>query len=268
VRLADWLKRAKTEIDSLDAELIAVHALNFKDRTEVILNENKDYDTSKLDVMLVRRKTGLPLAYILKKKEFYGRDFYVDQNVLIPRVETEQIVTEVLDIVAAEKMLEPTIIDIGTGSGCIPITIKLELKQRNLGSRVFGTDISKNTLEVAKLNAERLMAGVTFYESDLLAQVEGLPDIMTANLPYVDVNWDFLSPNLKYEPALALYAGDGGLKLIKQLFDQISAHKKDEKKRFLIIEADVLQNEAIIKYASERGFKLIAYQKYMLGFSY
>ena len=112
------------------------------------------------------------------------------------------------------------------------------------------------------------MAGVTFYESDLLAQVEGLPDIMTANLPYVDVNWDFLSPSLKYEPALALYAGDGGLKLIKQLFDQISARKIDEKKRFLIIEADVLQNEAIIKYASERGFKLIAYQKYMLGFSY
>lgn len=268
MRLADWLKRAKTEIDSLDAELIAVHALNFKDRTEVILNENKDYDTSKLDVMLARRKTGLPLAYVLKKKEFYGRDFYVDQNVLIPRVETEQIVTEVLDIVAAEKMLEPTIIDIGTGSGCIPITLKLELKQRGLRSRVFGTDISKNALEVAKLNAEQLMAGVTFYESDLLAQVEGLPDIMTANLPYVDVNWDFLSPNLKYEPALALYAGDGGLKLIKQLFDQISARKIDEKKRFLIIEADVLQNEAIIKYASERGFKLIAYQKYMLGFSY
>ena len=176
--------------------------------------------------------------------------------------------TEVLDIVAAEKMLEPTIIDIGTGSGCIPITLKLELKQRGLGSRVFGTDISKNALAVAKLNAERLMAGVTFYESDLLAQVEGLPDIMTANLPYVDVNWDFLSPSLKYEPALALYAGDGGLKLIKQLFDQISARKIDEKKRFLIIEADVLQNEAIIKYASERGFKLIAYQKYMLGFSY
>lgn len=268
MRLADWLKRAKTEIDSLDAELIAVHALDFKDRTEVVLNENKDYDTSKLDVMLARRKTGLPLAYILKKKEFYGRDFYVDQNVLIPRAETERIVMAVLDIVATEKMLEPTIIDIGTGSGCIPITLKLELNQRNLGSRIFGTDISKNALEVAKLNAERLMAGVTFYESDLLAQVEGLPDIMTANLPYVDVNWDFLSPSLKYEPALALYAGDGGLKLIKQLFDQISARKIDEKKRFLIIEADVLQNEAIIKYASERGFKLIAYQKYMLGFSY
>lgn len=268
MRLADWLKRAKTEIDSLDAELIAVHALGFRDRTEVVLNENEDYDTSELDVMLARRKTGLPLAYILKKKEFYGRDFYVDQNVLIPRVETEQIVTEVLDIVAAEKMLEPTIIDIGTGSGCIPITLKLELKQRSLESRIFGTDISKNALEVAKLNAERLMAGVTFYESDLLTQVEGLPDIMTANLPYVDVNWDFLSPSLKYEPALALYAGDGGLKLIKKLFDQISARKIDEKKRFLIIEADVLQNEAIIKYASERGFKLIAYQKYMLGFSY
>jgi ribosomal protein L11 methyltransferase (prmA) len=297
MKLGDFLNEAKTKIDSLDAELILVNALDFSDRTELVLNSKREYNYNLAEKMIEKRKSGVPLAYILHRKEFYGRDFYVDQNVLIPRVETEQMIMTVLELIDSVRMKSETeegvkntgetgaisIIDVGTGSGCIPITLKLELNQRRIQSKIFGTDISKLALEVAKQNAEKMLAGVTFYESDLLSQVERLPDIITANLPYVDVKWDFLSPSLKYEPALALYAGDGGLKLIKKLIDQIEekrlneikkmdasegVNEKRKQKRFLVLEADVLQSEAIIKYANEHGFKLITYEKYILGFSY
>jgi release factor glutamine methyltransferase len=188
--------------------------------------------------------------------------------VLIPRPETEQIITTALGIVDAEHMASVSIMDIGSGSGCIPITLKLELDNDQIVSDVSGCDVSIPALETARNNALKLKANVSFFESNLLEAVEILPDIITANLPYVDIKWDWTSPELKYEPALALYAEDGGLKLIKKLIDQIQEKKRDYRTRFLILEADTSQLNDIIKYASDKGFELISKDIFVLAFKY
>ena len=93
-----------------------------------------------------------------------------------------------------------------------------------------------------------------------------LPDIITANLPYVDKSWDWTSDSLKFEPALALYAEDGGLKLIKKLLDEVN-FRKDHKKHYLLIEADPSEHDAIIKYAKNYNFELILKNNFILAFS-
>ena len=264
MKLKDWLANAKSRIDSLDAELIAVKALDFSDRTDLILYSEDEFEFDKAEEMIKKREGGLPLAYILGYKEFYGREFSVNQNVLIPRPETEEIIVSVLGIVDVEAMNQIKILDVGCGSGCIPITLKLELSLEGIRSEVMGVDVSEPALKTSKENAEKLGAMVEFKKSDLLSKINDLPDIMTANLPYVDLSWDWTSESLKFEPALALYADDGGLKLIKKLIDQIVTKKIDNRKRFLVLEADTSQHEKIIGYGKTRGFSLINHSGFIL----
>lgn len=268
MKLKDWLANAKSRIDSLDAELIAVKALDFSDRTDLILYSEDEFEFDKAEEMVKKRESGLPLAYILGYKEFYGREFSVNQNVLIPRPETEEIIVSVLGIVDVEAMNQIKLLDVGCGSGCIPITLKLELSLEGIRSEVMGVDVSEPALKTSILNAEKLGAVVDFKKSDLLSEINELPDIMTANLPYVDLSWDWTSESLKFEPALALYADDGGLKLIKKLIDQIVTKKTDDKKRFLILEADTSQHEKIIEYGKTRGLNLINRSGFVLSFAY
>lgn len=268
MKLSEWAKKAKEQVDSLDADLIAMHALGFSDRVDLILHAEDEFDFEIADEFLKKRASGTPMAYILGYKEFYGRKFAVDPNVLIPRPETEQMVISALGIIDVEKMNNVSILDIGTGSGCIPTTLKLELNKMNIWSDVVGVDVSVPALDLAQENADDMGAEVRFFCSDLLAAIDELPDIITANLPYVDIKWNWTSKELKYEPALALFADDGGLKLIKKLLDQIAKKKNDDKKRFLILEADTSQLSAIIDYATERKFELISKEPFTLSFKY
>ena len=266
--LKEWVENAKAKVGGLDAELIAMAALGFSDRVDVVLYSQDEYDFSEADKMLEKRITGIPLAYIVGQKEFYGRNFYINSNVLIPRPETEQMILSVLGIVDAEKMEHVSILDVGTGSGCISVTLKLELDADGVEADVSGVDISAPALEVAQKNADSLGAKVKIFRSDLLESIESLPDIITANLPYVDMDWDWTSPELRFEPALALYAGDGGLKLIKKLIDEITDRKTDNKRRFLLLEADISQHDDIIRYAGEYNFEKISHNGYIIGFKY
>ena len=268
MKLIEWVKQAKTKISTLDAELIAMKTLGFSDRVGIIMHSDEEYDMSEADKMLEKRAVGIPLAYIMGEKEFFGRVFNVNQNVLIPRPETEQMIYSVLGIVDAEKMENPSIVDVGTGSGCIPITLKLELFKDGILSDIKGVDVSLPALEVARENAEKLRVNIEFFESDLLEKIDTLPDIITANLPYVDLDWDWTSPELKYEPALALYADDGGLKLIKKLIDEASDKKNDDRSRFMVLEADNSQLDDIVAYATSRGFILISKDEFILAFKY
>ena len=268
--VSEWLGSAKEKIDSLDAELILCSALNFEDRVDIVLYAEKEFDFSLADQMLEERANGIPLAYITGSKEFYGRNFKVNKNVLIPRPETEQIIISTLSIIDVEKFQNVRILDVGTGSGCIPITLKLELNSEKIASEIFGTDVSEPALEIAKENAKNLDADVRFFNSNLLEKIDSLPDILIANLPYVDINWDWISEELKFEPALALFADDGGLKLIKKLIDQIFAKISDKKtqKKFLVLEADPSQHDDIINYAKEKGFELISRSNFILSFKF
>ena len=202
---------------------------------------------------------------------FYGRDFFINSDVLIPRPETEMIVDAVLNLVGkpylpgvkpSEAVLpqDLVVVDVGTGSGCIAITLKLELPE----AKVIAADISDKALEVARSNANKLGAKLEFIQSDLLDKVEARPDLVVANLPYVDENWDWVDKEaLSKEPALALYAKDGGLKLIFKLVDQVS----ERGIKHLILEADPCQHERIITYARKKGLTLRETRGFIIYFS-
>ena len=216
----------------------------------------------------------LPKAYKLGHQDFYGYDFEVSSQVLIPRPETEAIIDVVLNLAgkpylpgvlpSAQQFPEDfRVLDVGTGSGCIAITLKLKLEK----ARVTACDISDEALKVAKKNAENLGAKVNFMKSDLTERTGVDYDVIIANLPYVDENWDWLDKeSLGYEPSLALYAEDGGLFLIKKLIREVTeASAQESSGKFLILEADPCQHEEIKKYALEhnlehketRGFALL-----------
>lgn len=139
-------------------------------------------------------------------------------------------------------------IDIGTGSGCLGITAKLEFPEIN----VTLSDISDQALEVASDNAKILSANVEIIISDLLDSINFVPDVIIANLPYVDSAWP-TSPETKYEPRSALFASDGGKELIKKLISQAS--KIQTENRVLIFESDHEQHDELIEFAERFGYK-------------
>ncbi len=206
----------------------------------------------------------MPEAYKKGFQDFYGRDFLVTPEVLIPRPETEAIIDEVKvlsgraylpGMKTPERKLadNPVILDVGTGSGCIAVTLKLKIPE----AEVVGLDISESALNIARNNAEKLGASVDFAHSDLLKDYRGKePDVIVANLPYVDKNWDWLDKEaLSYEPELALYAEQKGLALIDELINEVSALWKDAANtKWLILEADPSQHNEIIRHASTLGF--------------
>lgn len=203
---------------------------------------------------------------------FYGRDFIITPDVLIPRPETEQLIDAVLTLAgkpflpgikapSRELPENPVILDVGTGSGCIAITIKKELPE----ATVYASDISKKALEIAKKNASVQNAPISLIISHLLKNVKLKrlkPDLIVANLPYVDKTWDWLDLNsLKKEPAIALFAEDGGLALIKELIDEASALKIPR----LLLEADPCQHDKIALYAEKKGYLLINITGFILN---
>ena len=148
----------------------------------------------------------------------------------------------------ASEITEKTLIDVGTGSGCLGITAKLE--RNNLS--VILSDISKPALKITEKNADTLKADVTIQQQSLLNGQIRPVDYIFANLPYVDKDWD-VSPELKYEPELALFAEDEGLKLISELISQ--APRCLTSNGLLFIEADTCQHNRIINIAIKNGFK-------------
>lgn len=212
----------------------------------------------------------LPKAYKEGYQDFYGRDFIVTPDVLIPRPETEQIIDTVLNLAGKPYLPgvkpgpnqlpeHPIILDIGTGSGCIAITIKKELPN----AEVYATDISEKALQIAQKNAQNHGVRLPLIISHLLDNVKFTPDIIVANLPYVDKDWDWLDQEaLSHEPALALYAEGHGLKLIKELIAQAA----DLYVPRLVLEADPCQHTEIIDYAQKAGFSLAETRGFILLF--
>lgn len=165
--------------------------------------------------------TGYPLAYLIKNKEFYGLDFYVDERVLIPRPETELTVTVALSFLSPKS----TFLDIGTGSSAISVSLLKNIP----GLCGTASDISADALHVARINAEKHSVSdrLMFIESDLLSNISGKYDVICANLPYVGTKInDFVDKNVeKFEPHTALFGGADGLSLYKKLFQQLVCGK-------------------------------------------
>jgi len=215
----------------LDAELLLAHCLNqtrvfILSHSEIELSEEQQPDYERL---INLRQEHWPVAYLLGQQEFYGLNFTVNQEVLIPRPETELIVDSIL--ATKEKIdSQTTIIDIGTGSGCIIIALAKHLA--NLTPHFIGTDISQTALAVAETNAQAHQQNIKFLAGSLLEPILQQPElitndlIITANLPYLDKDWETSlqfpdSAGLQYEPTVALTDQADGLKYYRQLAEQI-----------------------------------------------
>jgi release factor glutamine methyltransferase len=188
--IAETLKEASTALreaaipnDVLDAQTLLAFALG-RDRTYLIVNFNQQLTEEQLTAyrqLIARRATGEPLQYITGKQEFFGLEFLVTPAVLIPRPETELLVEEVIRL--AQTIARPVVIDVGTGSGCIAVSLARELEDAS----VIATDISSASLAVAHQNAERNGVSIEFIESDLLAALPLEPQahFIVSNPPYI-----------------------------------------------------------------------------------
>lgn len=256
MNLRSWLAEAKKEIDALDAELLLLLILHEDERSFLVAHDDMMLFQNDIDVLkkLVElRKRGMPMAYILGKKEFYGRNFIVNRNVLIPRPESEDIIDTVKNL----GISQPKILDVGTGSGCLAVTLALEIPK----SRVVACDVSSEALKIASENAVELGARVEFIKSDLLESFSDEKfDVIVANLPYVDESWDFLSPELEWEPENALFAEDGGLFEVKRLIDEVKKYKNT---KYLILETDECQIKKLKKYVSDSGLEFVSNNRFV-----
>lgn len=255
MNISAWLIQATKRLKDigiasarLDAELLLANTLR-RERTYLHAHLDEPIDPRRLDIAEARldlRLDRVPLAYILGYKEFYGRRFTVTPSVLVPRPESEDMITLLLTL-TAEEITPKTLIDVGTGSGCLGITAKCERPEW----RVILTDMSADALKIAAKNAEQLGVNVTLEEQSLLTgHIEPL-DYIIANLPYVDPAWE-TSPELRHEPHAALYAPERGLALINRLIDQAPHHLATG--GLILLEADPQQHEAIIQHAQTHGF--------------
>lgn len=176
-----------------------------------------------LESLVARRCTQEPLQYITGNTEFFRRNFHVDENVLIPRPETEQIVVQTLAFIRERKISNPLIADVCTGSGAIAVTLALEMP----AAEVHGTDISAGALKIAQQNATDLGAELDLYEGDLLDPLSGEFDVIVSNPPYIlSAALSNLQPEVDREPNLALDGGIDGLDVIRPLFAGIAERLK------------------------------------------
>lgn len=264
---------AREKIDALDAELIAVYnfAPDERDRSWLVAHAEDKVAREgwlRANEMLEQRLSGEPLAYVLGSREFYGREFMVNRQVLIPRPETEALIELIKDL---KLPVRPRFLEVGTGSGCIAITLALEFPQ----SYVLATDVSSRALEMAERNDIIHEGRVEFLLSDLLEEVnldfrDEQYDVVVANLPYVNPEWDWLNAEgLKFEPRLALFVEEkNGLMLYFRLFEQIFERLKDDMfwTKYVVLEADPCQHQELKKIARRFGFGHVKTLDYGMAF--
>lgn len=205
----------------LDARLLLQHVLG-QDHPYLIAHDgdilSPDQATA-YEALVARAAAGEPIPYLTGTAPFYGLDFDVTPAVLIPRPETEQLVEEALAWARPRGLQR--VVDVGTGSGCIAVSLATALPE----AEIWAVDISTEALDVARRNAERNVPGrVVFRQSDLLSGVDDHFDLVAANLPYIsDGEWTELAVGVKsYEPTLALRGGADGLDLIRRLLTQLT----------------------------------------------
>lgn len=198
-----------------------------------------------LEQAIKRLEAGEPVQYIVGDVNFYGNIIKVNKNVLIPRPETEELVEKTSDYLKKLFPKEIKILDIGTGSGCIPITLKKLFPQ----AEITGVDISKAALEVAKENSIINKTTIDFFESDIFSNIKDKYDCIISNPPYLSDN-DFIMDIVKNnEPSIALFAEDNGLYFYKRILKEVNNYLNN--KFIIAFEIGENQKDDIINIAKE-----------------
>jgi release factor glutamine methyltransferase len=247
---------AEVDTPMLDATLLLSEALGTsKERLLASLPDPLDpHHWQRYCGLLDLRCAGQPVSYIRRKKEFFSLEYYVDPRVLVPRPETEVLVEEALRLLESNPLIQ-RVHDACTGSGCVAIAVKHSFPT----VRVSASDISREALQVAGLNARRLLQTdrIRLYRSDLLARVPGRYDLITANPPYLtDGEVEDMKKIGWPEPALALRGGIDGTELLRRLIGQAS--RKLRPGGILLAEAGPAQMSVLERELAERGLGEIA----------
>ncbi len=203
----------------------------------------KKYYYGNLEEAKKRFENGEPVQYIVGNVNFYGYTFEVNKNVLIPRFETEELVEKVIKRCKKKFVSKIDIADIGTGSGCIAITLKKEIY-----SSVTAVDISSKAIGVARRNAFKNEVEIEFLEGNLLEPLERKYDVLISNPPYIDRNEEIMEIVKKNEPDIALYADHNGLSCYEEILKNASKMIKD--KYLLAFEIGAKQGDYLKEYAA------------------
>jgi len=237
---------------NLDSEILLCESIK-KDKKHIILNSKEILNSKQLDnfnSFIDRRKNGEPIAYLINKKEFWKDEFFVNKDVLIPRPDTEMIIEQVLKIYPMKSQLQ--VLDIGTGSGCIILSI---IKERH---NFYGTgiDISKKSIKVSKINAKQLNLTnrVKFIHSSVDNFTNGKYDLIVSNPPYIELlSLKYLEKNIvNFEPKLALSGGIDGYSKIRKVISKASILIKKNGK--FILEIGFNQKNKVKEILKKEGF--------------
>ena len=253
----------------LDAEILLTYTLN-KPTTFLLTHDDSEigfWQLRKYKKLIEKRKEGIPVAYLTGNREFYGLDFKVNKNVLVPRPDTEILVESVVSYLRRNNEItkqrnDVLLLDIGTGSACIPISILKNIPD----IKAVATEICGSAMKVAKRNIakHKLKNRINLIKSDLLKglSVDYFKDheiILTANLPYIPKQFQ-VDSSTKYEPDLALYGGEDGLSLCKRLIEQLE--ELEIRPKAMFFELFEFQIAALCEHMP--GYKL-KYAKNMTG---
>jgi release factor glutamine methyltransferase len=256
------LNAAGVEQELLTAGLLLRHVMGV-DRTYLLTRLEEQIAEVAYHAYLAlveRRAAGEPLQYLTGHQEFYGLDFVVTPAVLIPRPETEFLIEQVTRLVRESKEDSPLIVDVGTGSGCIAVTLAVQLP----AARLIATDASRAALEVARTNSERhcVRERIEFIDGDLLEPLsvrglEGAVDLLASNPPYVeDESRELLQREvLEWEPPGALFGGPGGVEFYRRLLADGLKYLKPG--GYLVIEIGFGQLDSITDMAIRSSWELV-----------
>ena len=246
------LKQSGVSNPQLDCEILLSNSIN-KDKKYIILNPKQilnDGQLSDFKSLIEKRKKGEPIAYLINKKEFWNNEFFVNKDVLIPRPDTELIIEEVLKIYSKNNHLQ--VLDIGTGSGCILLSILNERKYFH-GT---GIDISKKSINVSKFNAKKLNLEnrVKFFHSSVDNFTIGKYDLIVSNPPYIElVSLKYLEKDIiNFEPKLALSGGFDGFSKIRKVINKANYLIKKNGK--FILEIGFNQKNKVKEILKQEGF--------------
>lgn len=241
-------------IDTKDVDCIIMEVLNcdfsFLLKDQLLTTEEIKHIMEAVKL----RKEGKPVTKIFNKAYFYGYQFYIDENVLSPRSETEILVDKALEVL--KSMPNAKVLDLCTGSGCIACAIKKECLKREVNATITAVDISKTALEVAKRNAKTLNLDIKFLESDVFKNVNEKFDVIISNPPYIEEDtWRTLSDEVRvYDPKLALVGGADGLDFYREIKRNMD---KLNKNGVLLLEIGFNQAEKIKDIFSDYCVKII-----------